>query len=112
MNIVAIPPGTVFEVTTEEAVDTSNLRGLYGAVTAVDITLPGGTEVSKGSLAQFNILRIGNAFQMSLRSLVVNGAWVPLNTDRIPLGTTAPSGSVGNKNLLIDAGRSYKFHQL
>ena len=112
VNIVAIPPGTVIEVTTQQAVDTSNLQGPYGAATAADIRLPGGTRVSKGSLARLTILKVGDAVQMRLGSLVVNGAWVPLNTDSILLGTAAQGGPSANQNLLIDAGKSYKFHQL
>jgi hypothetical protein len=112
VNIVAIPPGTLIEVTTQQAVDTSNLQGPYGAATAADIRLPGGTRVSKGSLARLTILKVGNAVQMRLGSLVVNGAWVPLNTDSISLSTIDQGGPNANQNLLIDAGKSYKFHQL
>jgi hypothetical protein len=112
VNIVAIPPGTVIEVTTQQALDTSNLQGPYGAETAADIRLPGGTRVSKGSLARLTILKVGNAVQLRLGSLVVNGAWVPLNTDSISLDTAAQGGPSANQNLLIDAGKSYKFHQL
>jgi hypothetical protein len=112
VNIVAIPPGTVIEVTTQEAVDTSNLQELYGAATTAAIALPRGTWVSKGSLARLTILKVGNALQIRLGSLVVNGAWVPLNTDSISLDTTAQGGATANQKLVIDAGKSYKFHQL
>jgi hypothetical protein len=112
LNMVSIPPGTVIQVTTDEAVDTSNLRRWYNAETAVDIALPDAAGVSKGSSARVTIVKVGNAFQVRLNSLVVNGAWVTLNTDQISLGTIAPSGSTTGQKQVIDAGQSYQFHQL
>jgi hypothetical protein len=100
VNFVVIPRGTVLEVTTSEAVDTSKLQGSYSATAAADIALAGTAGVSKGSPAQFVVAKVGNAFQMRLRSLIVNGLSVPVNTEWIPI---AQGGS---------AGTSYKFHQL
>jgi hypothetical protein len=109
VNFVIIPRGTVLEVTTSEAVDTSKLQGSYNAAAAADIALPGTAGVSKGSPAQFVVARVGDAFQMRLRSLIINGLWVPVNTEWIPI---AQGGSVANQKMVIDAGTSYKFHQL
>jgi hypothetical protein len=109
VNFVIIPRGTVLEVTTSEAVDTSKLQGFYSAAAAADIALPGTAGVSRGSPAQFVVAKVGNAFQMRLRSLIVNGLWVPVNTEWIPI---TQGGSVANQKLVIDAGTSYKFHQL
>jgi hypothetical protein len=112
LNIVTIPRGTVFEVTTQEAVDTSNLHGFYGAETGADIPLPGEDGVSRGSPARFVVAKVGNAFQMRLSSLVVNGLWVPVNTEWISLGPITQEVSIANQKLVIDAGKSFKFHQL
>jgi hypothetical protein len=112
VNFVTIPRGTVFEVTTSEAVDTTKLQGFYNAAAAADIALPGSAGVSKGSAAQVVVAKVGNAFQMRLQSLIVNGLWVPLNTEWISLGPIAQGSSMANQKLVIDAGTSYKFHQL
>jgi hypothetical protein len=109
LKIVTIPRGTVFEVTTQDAVDTSNLQGFYGAAIAADIAEAG---VSKGSPARFIVAKVGNSFQMRLSSLVANGLWVPVNTEWISLGSIAQGGSIANQKLVINAGKSYKFHQL
>jgi hypothetical protein len=112
VNFVTIPRGTVFEVTTSEAVDTTKLQGFYNAAAAADIALPGQAGISKGSPAQVVVAKVGNAFQMRLQSLIVNGLWVPLNTEWLSLGPIAQGGSMANGKLVIDAGTSYKFHQL
>jgi hypothetical protein len=109
VNFVVIPRGTVLEVTTSETVDTSKLQGSYNAAAAADISLAGTAGVSRGSPAQFVVAKVGNAFQVRLRSLIVNGLCVPVNTEWIPI---AQGGSAANQKLVIDAGTSYKFHQL